>query len=157
MKNNDHSNKAFRKFVPIKELSITREGGGITIGLGRSEDDHKFYLLTWRGNVEVSGPFSTKELAEVLYRERVEDASKEIKQQLEEVMKAGLAGEVDILDAGAAAIEFERLDLADDQKTYNAKMEAREFRQTHTSEEVMSWVRETFEAQLRQEASEVES
>jgi len=140
----------FRVFIILKQVTIPRTGGSVVVAFGKSEEDHKYYVLSWIGEIKPSQGYKSKEVASVIYRERVAELAEEIKQQLGETVRAGLAGEVDILAAADAALEYERLKTADDVAVYAAKDWAREFRQTHSEEEVSAWIKDAV-AEFRRE------
>jgi hypothetical protein len=155
MKKNDDS-KVFRKFIPIKEVSVPCEGGGVTIGLGKSEDDHRFYILIWRGDVEVSSGYRSREVAQVLYNEKVHEFTKEILDQLDVTMRAAVDGKIDLLEGGKAAALAIRLKNADDEETHADREWNREYRRVHGDEAFLDLVKEQLMSQKRQREAEEE-
>jgi hypothetical protein len=150
------SNRSFDYYRPLRWCSSS--GWTSMVGLGKNEDTHRYHILLWSGfEVQVSPGYASREVANVIFKERCDKIFEKRKQELEEKMKAGLAGEVDLLEAADAALEHTRLDRADDEASDAVKERVKEFRQTHSDEEMSAWVRDTYTSQLRQDAQENEN
>jgi hypothetical protein len=143
----------------LQKLRIVAVPPDLTLGLGQDCDTNKFHIVTWRGAVEMSPPYRSREVAEVLFREKADELTTPVKEELAQRMLKVPYEEMTVeqkLQAADDGLEYMRLKAADDDETDALHDKAVEFCATHTKEEIEANIQFNLAEYNRQNSAEAE-